>query len=111
MADNTARVKRKTPKYQTFIWGRGSDGQLGLKDAFDHNLPTVIAAFNNKLLAQIACGGRHSLAVTSTASIGVLIVIIILFKLSIIVLVLILTFVHLINSMPDLIANTCCRFR
>lgn len=65
MAEITARVKRKTPKYQTFIWGRGSDGQLGLKDQFDHNLPAVLACFNNKIVSQVACGGRHSLAVTS----------------------------------------------
>jgi alpha-tubulin suppressor-like RCC1 family protein len=69
MAEITARVKRKTPKYQTFIWGRGSDGQLGLKDQFDHNLPAVLACFNNKIVSQVACGGRHSLAVTSSGDV------------------------------------------
>ena len=64
MADSIAKVKRKTPKHQTFIWGRGSDGQLGLKDQLDHNLPTVVVCFNNKNVAQVACGGRHSLVVT-----------------------------------------------
>lgn len=65
MSEIAARVKRKTPRYQTFIWGRGSDGQLGLKDQFEHNLPAVLATFNNKVVSQVACGGRHSLAVTS----------------------------------------------
>ncbi|KAH3763015.1 E3 ubiquitin-protein ligase HERC2 [Pelomyxa schiedti] len=48
-----------------YVWGRGGDGQLGHGDCADQNLPRPVVAMAGKCLVSIACGGKHTVAVTS----------------------------------------------
>ena len=48
-----------------FTWGAGVDGELGLGDKYDMELPTlVIGELQNKSVVQVAAGERHSACVS-----------------------------------------------
>ena len=54
-----------------FSWGRGEDGQLGLGDTRDRFRPVPLNGRTCERLAarrvsQVACGWRHSIALTET---------------------------------------------
>lgn len=50
----------------TYSWGQGRDGVLGLGDATigDKPFPVIIPVLRNKQVIEIACGGMHSVCVT-----------------------------------------------
>lgn len=45
-------------------WGWNKFGQVGVGDNIDHCLPQLVQFPNNEKVVQIACGWRHTLAVT-----------------------------------------------
>ena len=46
-----------------YSWGANSDGQLGLGDTTDRHFPHLVASdFGGGMVLQVACGGKHSLA-------------------------------------------------
>lgn len=48
-----------------FSWGRGEDGQLGLGDTNDQDVPTYVDALRGVSVQQIACGSGHTVVLTS----------------------------------------------
>src|SRR5690348_7141963 len=47
-----------------YIWGNSSDGQLGLGDTQDRNIPTVIPSPNDYKWISFVCGSSHSFGMT-----------------------------------------------
>jgi len=50
---------------RVFSWGHNANGQLGLGKLFDQALPQLVPSLSGLRTGAIACGARHSLAVTS----------------------------------------------
>lgn len=50
---------------QVFTWGRGKYGQLGHGSTQNIKLPVAVKALVDHDVIQIACGGDHTLAITS----------------------------------------------
>lgn len=48
-----------------FMWGRGEDGQLGLGDTSDQEVPTYVDALRGVGVRQIACGSGHTVVLTT----------------------------------------------
>jgi alpha-tubulin suppressor-like RCC1 family protein len=52
-------------KRELYSWGKGFDGQLGLRDDIESaSTPKFISFFYKIPLKDIACGCNHSLAIT-----------------------------------------------
>ena len=47
-----------------FTWGRGEDGQLGLGDTNDQDLPVLVEALQGRSVEFIACGSGHTVVLT-----------------------------------------------
>lgn len=47
-----------------FVWGRGGDGQLGVGNDSDQNVPVECVGLREQTVLGIACGGKHCCAVT-----------------------------------------------
>ena len=54
---------------QIFTWGRGKYGQLGHGTSQNGNFPVAVKALADHHVAQIACGGDHTIAVNSNGQI------------------------------------------
>ncbi|CAB3385502.1 Hypothetical predicted protein [Cloeon dipterum] len=48
-----------------FSWGNNEYGELGLGTTGYTKFPTIIGQFSQKMVVQVACGGNHTLALTS----------------------------------------------
>lgn len=54
-----------TVEGELYSWGANTDGQLGLGDTTDRSFPHLVAAdFGGGMVLQVACGGKHSLALS-----------------------------------------------
>ena len=51
-----------TTEGEVYAWGSNSDGQLGQGDTEDRRIPHAVPAEYGALVVQVACGGRHTLA-------------------------------------------------
>ncbi|KAL6547123.1 hypothetical protein OROMI_022844 [Orobanche minor] len=49
-----------TSKSEVYTWGKGSNGQLGLGDHDDRNIPTLVAFLKDKQVKSIACGSNFT---------------------------------------------------
>lgn len=49
-----------------FTWGRGRSGQLGLGDFQNVSTPTLVKALAGMHVAQVSCGGDHTLAASAS---------------------------------------------
>lgn len=49
---------------RTYTWGWNKFGQLGLGDTEDRNAPTEVSPLTGQRVALLACGWRHTVAVT-----------------------------------------------
>lgn len=63
--------QQQPPKIQNtvFTWGRGSDGQLGLGDTADQDIPCGVDALQSVQVAHIACGSGHTVILSTTGEI------------------------------------------
>ena len=52
-----------------FSWGWGAHGQLGLGDANDRDVPTLILSLSGIKIRTLACGDRHAFAVTESGQV------------------------------------------
>ena len=52
-----------------YSWGYGGDGQLGHGDLQLHTLPAQIKALQGEHVIAIACGDKHSAALTSNGDV------------------------------------------
>lgn len=52
-----------------FTWGRGSDGQLGLGDTADQEIPCFVDALQSVGVQHIACGSGHTVVLSVTGEI------------------------------------------
>lgn len=50
---------------QVFTWGRGKYGQLGLGSFTNETQPVMVSGLSGHTVGHIACGGDHTLAVTT----------------------------------------------
>jgi len=46
---------------ELWVWGNNYYGQLGIGDTTKRILPTELTAFRGKPIAQVACGGNHTM--------------------------------------------------
>ncbi|KAF0720806.1 Aste57867_1 [Aphanomyces stellatus] len=54
---------------EVYSFGRNDFGQLGLNDALDRRLPTLVDALTNVQLTSLACGQYHSVVSTATGAV------------------------------------------
>lgn len=50
--------------HEVWVWGQGSDGQLGLGDSLDRFYPIRLKSLSSTRVTEVSAGGNHSLAVT-----------------------------------------------
>ena len=55
-----------TDSGETFSWGSGRGGKLGVGNILDHYMPLKIGALADKIISYIACNDLHSAVITST---------------------------------------------
>ena len=53
----------------TYVWGRGGDGQLGLGETSSMLTPTRVKDLSKHATVSLACGGKHTAAVTDTGDV------------------------------------------
>lgn len=58
-----------TPSGRLFAWGWNKFGQLGLGMHHDVNIPTQVVATADKTITQVACGWRHTVAISDDGGI------------------------------------------
>ncbi|EPS62718.1 hypothetical protein M569_12070, partial [Genlisea aurea] len=56
-------VAALTSRSEVFTWGRGANGRLGHGDGEDRNVPTLIEAFRDRLVRNIACGSNYTASI------------------------------------------------
>ncbi|KAG7986247.1 hypothetical protein I3843_03G071000 [Carya illinoinensis] len=60
-----------TSNGNVYTWGKGANGQLGLGDIEDRNLPTLVEALRDRQVESIACGSSFTAAICLHKSISV----------------------------------------
>ena len=53
----------------TYVWGRGGDGQLGIGETSSMLTPTRVKDLSKHAIVSLACGGKHTAAVTDTGDV------------------------------------------
>nr|GMD77280.1 PH, RCC1 and FYVE domains-containing protein 1 [Ipomoea batatas] len=56
-------VAALTSRCEVFTWGRGANGRLGHGDTEDRNSPTLVEAFKDKHVKNIACGSNYTASI------------------------------------------------
>ncbi|KAM3285464.1 PH, RCC1 and FYVE domains-containing protein 1 isoform X1 [Capsicum chacoense] len=52
-----------TSRGSVYTWGKGADGQLGLGDTKERNLPTLVESLRDRQVEHIACGSSTTAAI------------------------------------------------
>lgn len=52
-----------------YSWGEGDEGKLGHGDRAGCDVPRRIAALQGREIADVACGGAHSAAITAAGEV------------------------------------------
>jgi len=52
-----------------FTWGRGEDGQLGLGDTSDRDLPTAVDVLRDVPVRSVACGSGHTVVLSCSGDV------------------------------------------
>lgn len=66
-SDPLKSLKSSAPVYgelTVYSWGRGEDGQLGIGDTSDQDVPTYVDALRGVGVKEIACGSGHTVVLT-----------------------------------------------
>ena len=54
---------------EVFTWGSNDNGQLGHGDMLSREIPTKVAGLGGLVIAEIACGGYYTAALTDKGEI------------------------------------------